>query len=153
DSLYVVERAAFASGSAGGAGGGDTPAAAYAASSSGVSCSGSALARGSRRVPVSPRSAAPPPRAAGAHPRGFAPDGLFRLPRPPPNGPPAPSRGSSTTGPSVELIPQRPTIRRASSVNCSRSDSAPVLISPKTTSSATRPPSDTLIFASTSGKR
>ena len=60
---------------------------------------------------------------------------------------------STATGPTAALMPQRPTIRRAIAVNCSMSDSAPVLISPNTTSSAARPPKATLIFARTSGSR
>ena len=66
---------------------------------------------------------------------------------------PAPSRGTTATGPIAGLMPQRPTIWRAISVSCWMSDSAPVLVSPKTISSAARPPSATLIFASTSGSR
>ena len=68
------------------------------------------------------------------------------------NGP-DPSAGETAIGPIAWLIPQRPTICRASPVSCSMSDSAPVLISPKTISSAARPPSATLIFASISGWR
>ena len=52
---------------------------------------------------------------------------------------PAPSRGITATGPIAGLMPQRPTIWRAISVSCWMSDSAPVLVSPKTISSAARP--------------
>ena len=41
-----------------------------------------------------------------------------------------PSLGRSVTGPSLSLIPQRPTIWRAIWVSCCRSDSAPVVIFP-----------------------
>jgi hypothetical protein len=50
-------------------------------------------------------------------------------------------------GPIASLMPQRPTIWRAICVSCWKSDSAPVVRSPNTISSATRPPSATLIFA------
>ena len=59
----------------------------------------------------------------------------------------APSRAITASGPIASLMPQRPTIWRAISVSCWMSDSAPVLMSPNTTSSAARPPSATLIFA------
>ena len=57
-------------------------------------------------------------------------------------------RGSTAIGPIASLIPQRPTMPRAIWVSCWMSDSAPVVIVPNTTSSATRPPSATLILAS-----
>jgi hypothetical protein len=63
---------------------------------------------------------------------------------------PLPSLGSTDTGPTLSLIPHRPTIERAIWVSCWMSDSAPVVISPYTTCSATRPPSDTRILASRS---
>jgi hypothetical protein len=44
-------------------------------------------------------------------------------------------------------MPQRPTIARAIRVSCWMSDSAPVVIVPKTSSSAARPPNATSIFA------
>ena len=59
---------------------------------------------------------------------------------------PRPSDGRTASGPISSLIPQRPTIWRAISVSCWMSDSAPVVGSPKTTSSAARPPSATLIL-------
>ena len=55
-------------------------------------------------------------------------------------------RGSTAIGPTASLMPQRPTMLRAISVSCWMSDSAPVVISPKTISSATRPPRATLIL-------
>jgi hypothetical protein len=58
--------------------------------------------------------------------------------------------GSTETRPIASLMPQRPTIWRAISVSCWRSDSAPVDGSSKTISSAARPPSETLILASSS---
>ena len=57
------------------------------------------------------------------------------------------SCGRTAIGPIASLIPQRPTIPRAIDVSCWMSDSAPVVIVPNTTSSATRPPSATLILA------
>ena len=53
------------------------------------------------------------------------------------------SEGITAIGPNARLMPQRPTIRRAIAVSCWMSDSAPVVRSPKTISSATRPPSAT----------
>ena len=63
---------------------------------------------------------------------------------------PEPSAGSTASGPTASLIPQRPTICLAIPVNWRMSDSAPVVVSPNTTSSAARPPSATLIFARSS---
>ena len=73
----------------------------------------------------------------------FAPSLIYAPGRSGPFG----SEGRTATGPIASLMPQRPTIRRAISVSCWMSDSAPVVISPRTSSSATRPPSATLIFA------
>jgi len=47
-------------------------------------------------------------------------------------------------------MPQRPTICRVIAVACWMSDSAPVVIVPKTISSAARPATATLILASRS---
>ena len=47
-------------------------------------------------------------------------------------------------------MPQRLTMPRAIRVTCWMSDSAPVVVSPNTSSSATRPPTDTRIFARSS---
>ena len=64
-----------------------------------------------------------------------------------PSTDPRPSAERTRTNPIASLIPQRPTIWRAIVVTWSMSDSAPVVIVPKTISSATRPPSATLILA------
>ena len=61
-----------------------------------------------------------------------------------------PSCGATVRKPTFSLIPQRCTIPRAMRVTCWMSDSAPVVDSPKTSSSAARPPSDTRIFARSS---
>ena len=61
---------------------------------------------------------------------------------------PMPSCGSTAIGPIARLMPQRPTMWRAIRVSCWMSDSAPVVRSPNTISSAARPPSATLICAS-----
>ena len=58
--------------------------------------------------------------------------------------------GATVRKPTFSLIPQRSTIPRARRVTCWMSDSAPVVASPKTSSSATRPPTDTRIFARSS---
>ena len=52
-----------------------------------------------------------------------------------------PGGGSTVTGPIAVDIPHRPTICRAMLLTWSRSLSAPVVMSPYTTSSAARPPS------------
>ncbi len=59
---------------------------------------------------------------------------------------PAPSAGWTATKPTSSLIPHRPTMPRAIPVACWMSDSAPVVIVPKASSSATRPPTATLIL-------
>ena len=59
-------------------------------------------------------------------------------------------RGATTTKPTCSLIPQRSTIPRAIRVTCWISDSAPVVASPNTISSATLPPIETRIFARSS---
>ena len=51
-----------------------------------------------------------------------------------------PSPGTTLTGPMASDMPQRPTMWRAMAVTSSRSDSAPVVTSPYTSSSAARPP-------------
>ena len=56
-----------------------------------------------------------------------------------------PGGGSMVTGPIAGDMPQRPTIWRAMVVTMSRSDSAPVVKSSKTSSSAARPPSAPVI--------
>ena len=65
-----------------------------------------------------------------------------------------PSCGPSAiaSGPSSSLMPQRATIPRAILVRFWMSDSAPVVVSPYTTCSATRPPSATLILATSSSR-
>ncbi|MEA2229162.1 MAG: hypothetical protein QOF04_2792 [Solirubrobacteraceae bacterium] len=65
---------------------------------------------------------------------------------------PSAALGSSVTGPSLSLMPHRPTIWRAICVRCWRSDSAPVVTVAYTSSSAVRPPSATRIWASRSSR-
>ena len=71
-----------------------------------------------------------------------------RRPPSPANGFRRPAGSDGDRSPISSLMPQRPTIARAMPVTCSMSDSAPVVMSPKTISSATRPPSATSILAS-----
>ena len=95
------------------------------------------------------RSRRGPPRALVDDPPHLVVDELLRFRSRPRRAGQERSRppGMTAIGPIVGLIPQRPTICRAIPVSCWMSDSAPVLISPNTISSAARPPSATLIFA------
>ena len=128
-----------------------TPAAAYASSSSSVSCSSSACAsESSLRAVLRQQRGDLVVRLVddAAH---LVVDQLLRsrrdLGRAGQQRAARRRRAARRAGRSSSLMPQRPTIWRAICVSCWMSDSAPVVGSPKTTSSAARPPSATLIFA------